>query len=63
MFQLLTIKSLIRPISDNGYGEFYIQKVSPIIDRIFSNGVGPSNYFANQNQTFTWTTTIKNPNK
>lgn len=51
----MTVKSLIRPISDKGYSDFYTQKVSPIIDRIFSNGVGPSNYFANQNQTFTWT--------
>lgn len=54
----MTVKSLIRPISDKGYSDFYTQKVSPIIDRIFSNGVGPSNYFANQNQTFTWTETI-----
>jgi RHS repeat-associated protein len=54
----MTVKSLIRPISDKGYSDFYIQKVSPIIDRIFSNGVGPFNYFANQMQTFTWTETI-----
>ena len=36
------------------YSGFYIQKVSPIIDIIFSNGVSPFNYFANQKQTFTW---------
>ena len=59
----MTVKSLIRPISDKEYSDFYIQKVSPIIDGIFSRGLGPSNYFANQNQTFTWTTTIPNPNK
>ena len=50
--------SFSRPPVDQGYGTFYKQKVSPVLDRLFDEGIGPSNYFAAQSQTFTWTITI-----
>ena len=58
----MKFKSFVRPANDKGYGNFYKQKVSSVLDRIFNGGVGRSNYFAAQSQTFTWTETIPKTN-